>query len=202
MLIASFLFFLAVFVSVGVLATRGRKHSDEDYLIAGRDTPPIMTALSAQASSNSGFMFIGLIAAVYVGGLHMMWLVIGFLVGDLLMSFFVYPQFNRESVARNAITFPDLLARWGGNDFHYVRLLAAILTVVLLAIYCRRTIAGRGQGFRGDAGLGYSIWCSDRQRDRAVLLFGGRPARIDLDRYRTSGCDVFVDADADDLCDR
>ena len=155
MLIASFIFFLAIFVSVGVLATRGREHSDEDYLIAGRDTPPIMTALSAQASSNSGFMFIGLIAAVYVGGLHMMWLVIGFLVGDLLMSFLVYPQFNRESVARNAITFPDLLARWGGNNFHYVRLLAAILTVVLLALYAAAQLQAGGKAL--EVMLGWDI---------------------------------------------
>ncbi len=145
MLIASFVFFLAIFVGVGIWATRGRDRTDEDYLLAGRSTHPILTALSAQTTSNSGFMFIGLIAAVYIGGLHWVWLIVGFFVGDLMMSFLVYPRFYQESVARNALTVPELLGRWGGKNYYYVRMLAALLTIILLSFYAAAQLQAGGK---------------------------------------------------------
>ncbi len=145
MLIASFIFFLLAFVGVGVWATRGREQTDDDYLLAGRSVPPVLTALSAQATSNSGFMFIGLIAAVYAGGLHWIWLVLGFVVGDLMMSFHIYPRLHLEAAARNAKTLPEVLAHWGGKNYYYVRMLAAAFTLILLGLYAAAQLQAGGK---------------------------------------------------------
>ena len=145
MLIISFVFFLVLFIAVGIWASRGRDRTDEDYLIAGRSTPPILTALSTAATTNSGFMFIGIIAAVYTQGLHSFWLVMGILVGDIIMSFAVYPKIWREAVARKALTFPELLAHWGGKNYPYVRIAAGLLTVILLGLYAAAQLQAGGK---------------------------------------------------------
>ena len=56
----SFIFFLLIFVLIGAYAARLKKSTTEDYLLAGRSVGPWATALSAVASNNSCFMFIGL----------------------------------------------------------------------------------------------------------------------------------------------
>lgn len=154
MLIASFVFFLIIFIGVGIWASRGREHTDEDYMLAGRDVHPALTALSAAATRNSGFMFIAFIGLAYAQGVHALWLPIGFMIGDFLMSFLVYPKVKRESVERNAFTFPELISRWGGKKYPYVRIVGALLTVLLLSIYAAAQLQAGGKALSVMLGWG------------------------------------------------
>ena len=81
-IVVSFLFFLGVFVMIGVSSARARKDTTDDYLLAGRDVPPWLAALSAVATNNSGFMFIGQIAFTYRVGIESVWMMVGWVVGD------------------------------------------------------------------------------------------------------------------------
>ena len=66
--VTSFMFFLLCFLGVGVLSATRRKNTTDDYLLASRSVSPWVMALSAVATNNSGFMFIGLIGATYSEG--------------------------------------------------------------------------------------------------------------------------------------
>ena len=79
--VISFLFFLATFVVIGVSSARARKNTTDDYLLAGRNVPPWLAALSAVATNNSGFMFIGQIAYTYRVGIESVWMMIGWIMG-------------------------------------------------------------------------------------------------------------------------
>ena len=61
--VTSFMFFLLCFLGVGFLSATRRKNTTDDYLLASRSIRPWVMALSAVATNNSGFMFIGLIGA-------------------------------------------------------------------------------------------------------------------------------------------
>lgn len=58
----SFLVFIVLFVLVGAISARARRHSPEDYLLASRQVGPMFVGLSGMASTVSGFAFTGLIA--------------------------------------------------------------------------------------------------------------------------------------------
>ena len=61
MLLASFGFFLLVFLVIGFSSVLVGKNQSPDYLVAGRTVPPSLVGLSAVATNNSGYMFIGVI---------------------------------------------------------------------------------------------------------------------------------------------
>jgi len=67
--VASFLLFLARFTAVGVSSYRMAKATSSDYLVAGRSVQPWLVGLSAVATNNSGYMFIGVIDYTYTTGL-------------------------------------------------------------------------------------------------------------------------------------
>ena len=75
--IASFLVFLAVFVAIGVASSLKAENTTDDYLVAGRSVAPWLAALSAVATNNSGFMFIGQIAYTYRVGIESVWMMVG-----------------------------------------------------------------------------------------------------------------------------
>ena len=59
MIITSFVIFLAMFVAIGVASTLRSDRSSVDYLVASRSVSPWLVGLSAMATNNSGYMFIG-----------------------------------------------------------------------------------------------------------------------------------------------
>lgn len=69
MILYSFLFFLVCFTLIGVASYFFRQKTTGDYLLAGSQMKPWMAALSAVATNNSGYMFIGLIGFTYMVGL-------------------------------------------------------------------------------------------------------------------------------------
>ena len=61
MVIFGFAVFMILFVLIGIASGLVSKKTSEDYLLASRNLSPWMVALSAVATNNSGYMFIGII---------------------------------------------------------------------------------------------------------------------------------------------
>lgn len=135
MLQGSFLFFMLAFLLVGFSSVLVRRKQSADYLLAGRSLPPSLAGLSAVATNNSGYMFIGMIGFTYSTGLGAMWLMIGWIFGDFLISLVVHRRLRRATEDFDSLTYPSLLANWYGQNHLGVRVLVALIAVVFLGIY-------------------------------------------------------------------
>lgn len=93
----TFLTFIALFLGVGIYSGLHQTETTEDYLLASRNVNPWFTALSAIATGNSGFMFIGLIGFTYQVGVSTLWLSIGWLIGDWIAWFTVHQRLREIS---------------------------------------------------------------------------------------------------------
>ena len=69
MILFGFLFAMALFFVIGIASARKATKEVSDYLVAGRSISPVAAGLSAAASNNSGFMFIGAIGFTYSYGM-------------------------------------------------------------------------------------------------------------------------------------
>lgn len=140
----SFFVFLAGFTAIGVYATTRKRDTPEDYLIASRGVGPWLVALSAVATQNSGFMFIGLTGAAYTFGLSgTVWLMLGWVIGDAISWTFVHERLRRRSEAAGARTIPEFLGG-GMPNGRLVVILAALITLAFLGLYASAQLtAGR-----------------------------------------------------------
>ena len=128
--IVGFVAFMALFGIIGMLSARKASQGRQDFLLAGKSVSPILTALSAAATKNSGYMFIALIGYIYTFGLSSIWLVLGFLFGDLITFFFVHGSVRRATEQTGANTFAELLSRWNGREQNILRVAIGLLTLV------------------------------------------------------------------------
>lgn len=135
MITATFLFFLGVFVFIGVLSYRHSRPAKRNYLLADQNVKPWLVGLSAVATNNSGYMFIGVIGYTYVTGLPAIWLMFGWIVGDFLASHFVHRRLREAATSSSGNTFPSVLANWGGAGFTRVRQLGGVITILFLGTY-------------------------------------------------------------------
>lgn len=133
--ILSFLICLGAFVLIGVSSARARNSTTEDYLLAGRDVPPWLAALSAVATNNSGFMFIGQIAYTYRVGIEAVWMMVGWVAGDFVAWLVVHPRVRKQSEKFDVATVPALLGSTGNGSKRIIVILAGLMTFVLLGVY-------------------------------------------------------------------
>jgi len=152
MVIASFLFFLALFVAVGLASVFRAQKSRHDYYIASRSVGPLLTGLSAVATNNSGYMFIGVIGYTYAVGLAAVWLMIGWIAGDFLASLIVHRRLRDATERTGEASFGAVIARWTGVDMPIWRRLAAIITILFLGSYAAAQIAAGGKALNGVLG--------------------------------------------------
>jgi len=131
----SFVGFLLIFVIIGVASMMKRKQSTTDYLIAGRSVAPWLAGLSAVATNNSGYMFIGMIGLTYTTGLSSVWLMIGWIFGDLIASLLIMKKLRETTEAHDIHSFGGLLAEWHGTDFNLLRRITGVLTILFLGAY-------------------------------------------------------------------
>ena len=135
MIIGSFIACLLGFVVVGAASSLISNNSKADYLLAGRAVSPWLAGLSAMATNNSGYMFIGAIGYTYASGLESLWVMFAWMAGDALASCFIHKKMCVVSRQRQSLSFGALLSTWDGGNFRKVRLLAGIITVLFLGAY-------------------------------------------------------------------
>ena len=140
----SFVVFLLAFTGIGIYSATRKRETPDDYLVASRSVGPWATALSAVATNNSGFMFIGLIGATYVEGISAMWLMVGWVLGDWIAWFFVHEKLRRQSEQQQTTTIGSFLAS-GIKDGRKVAIVAGLITLVFLGLYSAAQLAAGGK---------------------------------------------------------
>ncbi|MEX1147747.1 MAG: sodium/proline symporter [Sphingomonadales bacterium] len=158
MIAASFLFFLAVFLGIGLASAFRARKTSRDYYLASRQVSPMFVGLSAVATNNSGYMFIGVIGYTYMTGLASIWLMTGWIAGDFIASLFIHRKLRDAAERTDEPTFAGLLSRWHGTDFKLYRRVAALITVLFLGTYAAAQFSAGGKAlhalFGWDARLG------------------------------------------------
>jgi sodium/proline symporter len=157
MIILSFCFFLVLFTLVGVLSAFKRKKTTKDYLLAEHNISPWLVALSAIATNNSGYMFIGMIGYTYMVGLSSIWLMIGWISGDFIASLFIHKKLRIKTEKTKVLSFASVLSHWQGGDFKLIRRLGGLITVIFLGTYAAAQLKAGSKALHVLLGWDYSI---------------------------------------------
>lgn len=156
MLIVSFIFFLLLFVAIGIASTRFHQKTTEDYLLASKNVKPWLVGFSFFATENSGFMFVGFIGMAVVSGLSAIWLLIGWYVGEVFILSFTARKVREQTHLLGVETYSELLSKWTGQEMTIVRRLSALLIMVFLGVYGAAQLSAGSKALNVLMGWDYS----------------------------------------------
>ena len=142
-MVISFVVVLLAFLLVGISSVHRSRGTKEDYYLASSAVQPLFVGLSAVATNNSGYMFIGVIGYTYVTGLASVWLMIGWILGDFLASAFIHSKLRSVTGRTKQVSFSGVLSNWDGNNNAVLqRVMALISLFFLLAYASAQLVAG------------------------------------------------------------
>ena len=142
-MIISFLCFMALFVAIGVSSLFKSQGTKEDYYLASGSISPGLVGLSAVATNNSGYMFIGVIGYTYATGLASVWLMLGWIAGDFLASTLVHSRLRDATERTGQVSYAGILSHWHGERYKTLqRTIALVSLLFLLAYASAQLVAG------------------------------------------------------------
>jgi len=148
MVVASFMAFLLVFLAIGIASAFKSRGTKADYYLASGNVAPWLVGLSAVATNNSGYMFIGVIGFTYAVGLSAVWLMIGWIGGDFIASFYIHRELRISTGRTREVTFAGVLSRWNGHDYRVLRIVAALITLAFLGAYAAAQLSAGGKALQ------------------------------------------------------
>jgi SSS family solute:Na+ symporter/sodium/proline symporter len=153
LILSVFLLTLAVFFLVGLASLRRSTGTRRDYYLASQRVKPAFAGLSAVATNNSGYMFIGVIGYTYLHGLSSVWLMLGWILGDFLASLFIHRPLRAAAARTQEASYASVLSRWdGAREMRVWKRVAALLSVVFLGAYASAQIHAGSKALHGVLG--------------------------------------------------
>ncbi len=145
--VVSFAAYTLAIVLLGLYSARYARRSDEDFFLAGRSLGPWVAALSASASSESGWVTLGLVGWAFTNGVQAYWIIPGCLLGYLFNWFVIAGQLSDRSRALGALTLPDFLAFSFRERRPLLRILSVVVILVAMVLYVAAQFAAAGKAF-------------------------------------------------------
>ena len=142
---------------MGSLSVLKKKNTSLDYLLANQEIKPWLAAISAIATSNSGYMFIGQIGFTYVYGLQSVWLMFGLIFGDFISSLFVHKNLRKKSQELKVVSFANLVSKWHGANYKYVQLFGGVIILIFLSTYAAAQLNAGSKSMHILFGLDYRL---------------------------------------------
>lgn len=134
-------------VLVGLYSARYARKSDEDFFLAGRSLGKWVAALSASASSESGWVTLGLVGMGYSLGVAGYWMLPGCLIGYSFIWFVMAAKMRDRAGELGAVTIPDFFALHFGERVALVRTLSVLVILTAMLLYVAAQFAAAGKAF-------------------------------------------------------
>ncbi len=157
LLILSFIVYSVAIVALGLYSTRLRKKTADDFVLANRELGPWVSALSASASAESGWVMLGLVGEAYLFGAAAIWIIPGIAAGYLFNWFVIAERLRKSSLETGAVTLPQYIMHRFGTDSTALRIISVGIITFAMLTYVAAQMNAAGKAFEATFSLPY-VW--------------------------------------------
>ncbi len=144
----SFVVYTAGIVFVGLYSARYASRSTSDYLLARKGLGAWVTAVSASASSESGWVTLGLVGTAFSQGMAAFWVVPGCLMGYAFNWWVMARPVNRHTASHQVYTVPDLMASIFREKALAGRFISVAVIFFMMTAYVAAQFNAAGKAFQ------------------------------------------------------
>ncbi len=144
----SFTLYTLGIVLVGLYSARFASRSTADYLLARKGLGSWVTAVSASASSESGWVTLGLVGTAFSEGMAAFWVVPGCLMGYAFNWWVMARPVNRVSASHRVYTVPDLMASIFREKALTIRVISVAVIFFMMTAYVAAQFNAAGKAFQ------------------------------------------------------
>lgn len=143
----SFILYNLFIIGFGLYSARQKKNTSDDFVLANRELGPWASSLSASASSESGWVMLGLVGEAVAVGAGAFWIIPGIACGYLFNWFVIAEKLRISTANTNAVTIPQYIVQRFGKDSAFLKLLPSIIIILAMLGYVAAQMNAAGKAF-------------------------------------------------------
>ena len=144
----SFIIYTLAIMAFGIYSARYAERTSADFFLAGRELGPWVAALSSAASSESGWVTLGLVGMSFHTGIGTLWVVPGTVAAFAFNWLVLAPRLRRFSAEQKAITVLDVLSLpYRGISARLIRILGILIILTMLTAYVAAQLTAAAKTF-------------------------------------------------------
>ena len=152
--LAAFGIYFSILLSIGIYFYNKNKN-EADFAVGGRSLNYWVTAISAQASDMSDWLFMGFPGLVYAAGLNQIWVAIGLVVFMFLTWHFIASPFRVATEKYDSITLASFFQSRFADTSNVIRYLTGAICIYFFVFYIAAGFIGLGKVFEAAFSLSY-----------------------------------------------
>lgn len=161
-LACAFIAYITIVFVIGIVSSLHykKKHTindSSDFILGGRSTHWLLTALSAHAADMSDWLFMALPAAVYMYGGTQVWIPIGLVVGMFLSWQYVARPLRIASEKYHAYTIASYFQKRYQDNSGLIGGLTALISFFFFSAYIAVSLKGIGYVLFAAFGIQYHV---------------------------------------------
>lgn len=153
-MIEAFIVYFGLLLSVGFYFYHKNKNQG-DFALGGRKLNYWVTAISAQASDMSDWLFMGFPGVIYATGLIGIWTAVGLVVFMFLNWHFIAPRFRIATENNNSLTLSSFLQTKFNDTSNTISVIGGLLCLYFFIFYIAAGLVGLGRIFEMAFGINY-----------------------------------------------
>lgn len=150
------LIYLIALIAVGVLSYK-KQLTESDFIIGGRSMGSWLTAMAAQASDMSSWLFMAYPSFIFLEGPVRIWTGVGLFVFMFLNWHFVAPKIRVATEEYNCMTFSSFFENRVADTSGWIRIFTAVMSLVFYTIYISAGLVGMAYLIEMLFGVPYQI---------------------------------------------
>lgn len=157
LLTISFVAYNVIIISIGLYSAKLKKNTSDDFVLANRELGPWSSALSASASSESGWVMLGLVGEAYLYGAAAFWIVPGIAMGYIFNWFFLAEKLRKVTGTNHIVTLPQYISYRFGKKSKALTIIPAIIITLAMLGYVAAQMNAAGKAFDATFNLPYWV---------------------------------------------
>ncbi|GHU83855.1 sodium:proline symporter [Bacteroidia bacterium] len=154
----SFFAYMAALLTIGAYFYKKSKTGMSSYFLGGREMGPWVTALSAQASDMSAWLFMSLPAAAYLFGYQACWIAIGLTIGTYLNWKIIAKRIRNFTFCfGDSITVPEYLQNRFQTKAPAIRYICSVTVLIFFLLYVASGFSAESKLFEELFGMNYRV---------------------------------------------
>ena len=141
----SFVVYTGGIITIGLYSSKLRQKTSDDFVLANRELGPWVSALSASASAESGWVMLGLVGEAYLYGAAAFWIVPGIAAGYLFNWFVIAERLRKSTLKSGVVTLPQYILHRFGADSPALRAISVLVITVAMLTYVAAQMNAAGK---------------------------------------------------------
>lgn len=142
----AFCLYFSMLLGVGLYFYNKNKNMS-DFSLANRSLNFWVTAISAQASDMSDWLFMAYPGLIFAQGLSQIWVAVGLVFFMFLTWHYIAPEIRIQTEALNALTLSEFFEKKFNDKSNNIRLVSGIFCLYFFTFYIAAGLVGLGRVF-------------------------------------------------------